>query len=176
MAYLVISTSLNADSKSRVMAREAQKQLSNQDVEAEWLDLAEIPLPMCDGGDAYSDANVVDVGTRIEAAEAIIFATPIYNFACSASAKNLIELTGPKWSGKVVGLLCAAGGPRSYMAIMGLANQLMLDFRCTIVPRFAYAHSAAFVNDVISDEDVTGRIHSLATDLIRFQMGLQKSD
>ena len=77
MAYLVISTSLNADSKSRVMAREAQKQLSNQDVEAEWLDLAEIPLPMCDGGDAYSDANVVDVGTRIEAAEAIIFATPI---------------------------------------------------------------------------------------------------
>jgi FMN reductase len=37
---------------------------------------------------------------------------------------------------KVVGFLCAAGGKSSYMSVMRLANSLMLDFRCLIIPHF----------------------------------------
>ena len=49
---------------------------------------------------------------------------------------NLVELTGRLWENKVVGFLCSAGGPGSYMSIMGLANSLMLDY----APDFAKLH------------------------------------
>ena len=58
--------------------------------------------------------------------------------------KNLVELTGSAWEDKTVGFLCAAGGASSYMSLMGLANSLMLDFRCLIIPRFVYAKGDDF--------------------------------
>jgi NAD(P)H-dependent FMN reductase len=76
----------------------------------------------------------------------IIVATPIYNYDANAAVKNLLELTGSSWEDKTVGFLCAAGGGSSYMSIMGLANSLMLDFRCLIIPRFVYAHGRDFVD------------------------------
>ena len=45
-------------------------------------------------------------------------------------------MAGRAFTGKPVGFVCAAGGRSSYMAVLGLANSLMLDFRCLIVPRF----------------------------------------
>ena len=71
--------------------------------------------------------------------KAILLATPIYNYDVSAAAKNMVELTGSAWRDKTVGFICAAGGTSSYMSVMGLANSLMLDFRCIILPRFVYA-------------------------------------
>jgi FMN reductase len=176
MSYLVISTSLNPNSRSRIMAQEAIRQLSAQGVETEWLDLTETTLPLCDAGACYADPNVQKASSMIENAEGIIVATPIYNYSCSASAKNLIELTGQKWTEKIVGFLCAAGGPGSYMAIMGLANHLMLDFRSVIVPRFSYAQGEAFINGEITDDDVRARIENLAIDVIRFHTGITQQD
>lgn len=176
MSYLVISTSLNPNSRSRIMALEARSQLSAQGVETEWIDLTETQLPFCDAGACYEDPNAQKVATIIENAEGIILATPIYNYSCSASAKNLIELTGQKWTEKVVGFLCAAGGQGSYMAIMGLANHLMLDFRAVIVPRFSYAQGEAFVNGEITDDSVHTRIENLAQDVIRFHTGITPNE
>jgi FMN reductase len=158
------------------MAREALAQLETQGVEATFLDLSETKLPFCDAGACYSDPNTQAVNELIENADGIILSTPIYNYSCSASAKNLVELTGQKWTGKIVGFLCAAGGPGSYMAIMGLANHLMLDFRSVIVPRFAYAQGGAFINDTVEDEYMRGRIEGLARDIIRFHVALSISD
>ncbi len=175
MAYLVISTSLNPNSKSRLLARETLQLLEAHGVEVHWLDLAETRLPFCDGATCYSDPSVQAVSAQIKEAEGVLIATPIYNFDCSASAKNLIELTGQNWAGKVVSFLCAAGGASSYMSIMNLANNMMLDFRCIIVPRFVYAEPNAFEHDAITDEAVRTRLDELATALIRFGSSL-KSD
>jgi hypothetical protein len=41
------------------------------------------------------------------------------------------------------------------MAIMGLANSLMLDFRCLIVPRFVYATGDDFAEDRQPDMHIT---------------------
>jgi FMN reductase len=49
------------------------------------------------------------------------------------------------------------------MAILALANSLMLDFRCVIVPRFVYATGAAFAADgTIVDPDIAARIAQCA--------------
>jgi len=158
MSYLVISSSLNPDSKSYLLAREAERQLRAAGHKVEFLDLRKVKLPMCDGGDVYSRPSVVRVTKKISQATCVLLAVPIYNYDCGAAAKNLIELTGSAWSEKTVGFLCAAGGRASYMSVMGLANSLMLDFRCLVIPRFVYADKTAFKSGAIADDTIVRRI------------------
>lgn len=159
---VIISSSLNSDSNSRILAREAQRVLQQDGHLVTLLDLREHPLPLCDGEVSYAHPNVARVRDFLRDASAIIVATPIYNYDGTAALKNLIELTGPVWENKAVGFLCAAGGMSSYMSIMSLANSLMLDFRSIIVPRFVYATGAAFANGAIRDADQLRRVAELA--------------
>lgn len=173
--YLVISGSLHSDSRSRLLAKAAYQRLlelteshsvavapDTESTEVAWIDLAEIPLPLCDGQRAYSDPNVGRLAEQITHARGILLASPIYNYDINAAVKNLIELTGRAWQDKVVGLMCAAGGSSSYMSLMPLANSLMLDFRCLILPKFVYATGDAFSADEIEDEKIAQRLVELA--------------
>lgn len=174
MSCIVISTSLNPQSKSALLARQAYRILSEKQ-ETEWLDLRELELPQCDGDTAYSHPNVELVSKKIAQASCIFLAVAIYNFDCGSSAKNLVELTGSAWEDKTVAFLCAAGGRSSYMSIMSLANSLMLDFRSLIVPRFVYAEGSAFNDDNISDLEINKRIEQLVVAAIRLDSCLQQS-
>ncbi|HVU25179.1 MAG TPA: NAD(P)H-dependent oxidoreductase, partial [Opitutus sp.] len=136
MNILLVSSSLNPDSKSLVLAREAERVLAAAGHQPTLLDLSALPLPLCDAGPAFDHENVLHADRLVHAADGIIVATPIYNYDANAAVKNLVELTGDAWENKVVGFLCAAGGQSSYMSILAFANSLMLDFRCVIVPRF----------------------------------------
>jgi len=84
-------------------------------------------------------------------------------------AKNLLELTGGSWENKTVGFLCAAGGSSSYMSIMGLANSLMLDFRCLIIPRFVYAKGDDFTAKQQPTAKLAERLTTLAEASIRIR-------
>ena len=170
---LIISSSLSSDSNSRLLAVETQRVLRADGHAAALLDLREYPLPLCDGGAAYADANVARVNEQLHAADAIVIATPIYNYDATGAIKNLIELTGDAWENKVVGFLCAAGGMSSYMSIMALANSLMLDFRSVIVPRFVYATGAAFAEGRIADSSVRERVAELAALTVRLSGALK---
>ena len=158
MPLLVVSTGLGANPKSLLLAREANRVLNADGTAAELLDLREFEFPLCGSPESFSDPNVASGLALVTAADAIILATPVYNYDANAVAKNFIELTGQGWESKVVGFLCTAGGQASYMSIMSLANSLMLDFRCVIVPRFVYATGTAFGGDKITDPDIAARI------------------
>ncbi len=173
MQYLVISCSLNPDSKSRIMAKSALESLESKDATVELIDLATLNLPLCDGGAVYGNPTVQELAAKVEAADGILIATPIYNFDVNAAAKNLIELTGRAWTEKVTGFLCAAGGQGSYMSVMSVANSLMLDFRTVVIPRFVYATGDQFQGDEISDEDLEERIDQMAGELLRFTSALR---
>ena len=171
--YLVISTSLNPNSRSRILAQAAMSLLESQDEEAKYFDLAETKLPACDGAQCYADPNAIAVREAVEAASGILIAGPIYNYDLGAAAKNMIELTGKAWTNKIVGFLCAAGGQGSFMAPMGLANSLMLDFRSFIIPRFVYATGDAFSGNQIADEECDNRIKELVGELVRVSTALK---
>jgi len=168
---LIISSSLKPDSNSRLLAQEAQRLLESEQKTAQFVDLRDFPLPLCDGGAAYGHPLVAELGKLVSAARAIIVATPIYNFAGNAAIKNLIELTGKHWEDKPVAFLCAAGGMGSYMSIMGLANSLMLDYRCLIVPRFVFATGKAFNERRITDPEVTERVARMVRETVRLGDG-----
>jgi FMN reductase len=173
MKYLVVSTSGNPDSNSRKMGRLAFDCMKKAGADCDWLDTRTLKLPMCDADTCYTDPAVIKLAVAIKAAHGILVAAPVYNFDVSASAKNMIELTGEAWNDKIVGFLCAAGGDSSYMSVMAYANSLMLDFRCTIVPRFVYATGEAFNGETVTDKKIAKRIDQLALELIRFVRGLR---
>ena len=173
MNYLVASSSLNPGSRSRLLARAAAGDLADSGAEVDFLDLRETPAPLCDGDSVYAEPATQELAGRVSAADGILLATPIYNFDVNAAAKNLIELTGRAWTDKVVAFACAAGGQGSYMSVMAVANSLMLDFRCFVIPRFVYATGDAFKGDDIEDDEVRERIKQLANELRRVTEALR---
>jgi len=160
--YLIISASLRTASLSRMMAETLRAAYVKLGAGHQVIDLREYVLPLCDGEACYEHPHVTTLSALIERARVIVLATPIYNYAANAAAKNLVELTGSAWENKTVGFLCAAGGGSSYMSIMSLANSLMLDFRCLIIPRFVYAKGDDFSAKKEPTPDLAARIHALA--------------
>jgi FMN reductase len=163
MKILIVSCSLREASLSRVLANRVRENLEEFGAETSFVDLRETELPLCDAGSCYGHPNAIKVKEEVGAADGVIVAGPIYNYTCNAACKNFVELTGKSWENKVVGFLCAAGGDSSYMSIMGLANSLMLDFRCLIVPRFVYITGAAFEDGELVDVSVASRVKELAS-------------
>ena len=174
MSNLIISSSLNPKSRSRLLALIAFNKLKDMGVAVEWLDLADHPIPLCNGDSTYSNSKVKELKEKVQNAKGILFAVPIYNYDVNAAAKNLIELTGDAWTNKVVGFLCAAGGKGSYMSVMSLANSLMLDFRCLIIPRFVYSTGEDFKEGEVIDPKVRDRVSALAKEIDRICIALSK--
>ncbi len=58
---------------------------------------------------------------------------------------------------------------------MSLANSLMLDFRCLILPKFVYAIGSHFDQDRIMDEGVEQRITELGHSLIRLSTAMREN-
>jgi NAD(P)H-dependent FMN reductase len=172
VSILVISGSLRAESRSRVLAQNAFETLQSQKADVSFVDLQDYPLPLCDGGPAYGHENVARIFPHIQKAKVILIGMPIYNYDVNAAIKNLVELTGKNaWEDKTVGFLCAAGGRSSYMSVMHFGNDLMLDFRCVIIPRFVYATGSDFnepPNLTISNPEIQERIQQLTNEAIRF--------
>lgn len=160
---LIVSCSLNPASKSRELAKLLRSHYVHEEYPCEFVDLADYTLPHCDGQTAYDHPQVKMLLEKTQKAEAIIMALPIYNFGVSAAAKNFIELAGTGFEGKVIGFICAAGGQRSYMSIMNLANSLMLDFRCLIVPKFVY------IDPADTPEQTHPRLHELLQTIVRLK-------
>ena len=142
--------------------------------DVEFFNLQENPLPMCDGDECYDLPEVLDFRKKIKNAEGIIMAIPVYNFNASSGAKNIVELGGSMLYDKTFGFLCAAGGRNSYMSVMSLANSLMLDFRCYIIPKFVFATKNDFEEGKIVNPEIKNRIKELGSELVRVSNALSK--
>jgi FMN reductase len=167
MRYLTLSCSLNPESRSRILARMVHKHLEKRPGGAAFVDLQDYQLPLSDAGACYGHPHVIELTPKVREAKGIIVATAIYNYDVNSATKNLLELTGKAWEGKVVGFICAAGGHGSYMSVMPFANSLMLDYRCHIIPRFVYAAPSHIDEETFGDEALNLRIEELAAETQR---------
>ena len=148
------------------------KYLANYLDDTEFFDLQDNPLPMCDGDECYDLPEVLIFREKVKNADGIIMAIPVYNFNVSSGAKNIVELGGRMLYDKTFGFICAAGAKSSYMSVMSLANSLMIDFRCYIIPKFVYATKHDFENEKIVNKDIKERIEELGNELIRVSKAL----
>jgi FMN reductase len=60
------------------------------------------------------------------------------------------------------------------MSVMSLANSLMLDFRCYIIPKFVFATKNDFEEKKIVNPEIKDRIEELGSELIRVSSALGK--
>lgn len=166
----IVSASLNEDSKSRQLARLLHAHAIASGVPASFIDLRDIPLPLA-GSAAHWEAPAAQaLKETLATASHIVLAVPIYNYDVNAAAKNMVELAGDAFTDKVVGFLCAAGGPHSYMSVLSFANTLMLDYRSVIVPRFVYAMPGDWQDPTTLKPDMQRRLEGLLADLSRVQL------
>ena len=172
MGQLIVSCSLSKTSKSAVLAQHLCDAVTSLGDDCDLMDLRKIELPFCDAVSCYEHPNVQKMRQAIAGADAVTIATPIYNYETGGATRNLIALTGQAWLGKTIGFICAAGGQGSYMAVMSLANSLMLDFRCLVGPRFVYATDASFTDGNLTDDEVASRVTELAQELHRIAAAL----
>ena len=96
--YLIISTSLNPNSRSRVLAKRI-KELLDPRVPVTFVDLRDHTLPFCDASTCYAAPDALKLKEQIQNARGISLACPIYNYDVNSAAKNLVELTGDAGKG-----------------------------------------------------------------------------
>ena len=164
---LIISGSLNKNSKSRELAFLAENFFKKKFALTEFIDLVDYEIPLCDGDECYNDKVVKKLKDKILKADSILICGPVYNYDLNAVLRNLIEVTSTAWTGKLLGFICAAGGKNSYMAPIALINNLMLHNRCLIIPRFVYASSSDFNGKDIINNDILDRIEQLVEEAIK---------
>lgn len=166
--HLVISCSLNKNSKSRIMAKYAHSLYPSN---VKFLDLQDMDIPFCDGNDCYDAPITNELKKIIQDSKSILIAAPIYNYDLNAAAKNLMELTGRSWTNKVVGFICAAGGKSSYMSPLSYMNSLMIDYRSIIIPKFVYTDGDGFDDQ----NNITDSIKERIKELVDFSILLSKN-
>lgn len=117
-----IGGSLRPDSYSQQALRVAADRVRSLGAEVEILDLREMKLPFCDGGDEYPDyPDVARLKAAVEQADGLILATPEYHGSVSGVLKNALDLMGfEELSGKVAGLISVLGGQSNSNALNDL--------------------------------------------------------
>lgn len=160
---LVISTSLNPQSISRIVSKQIADDLTSSPYNVRFIDLQEYTLPPCNGAgnNAYEDPSVKTLHDIIAGASAVILAAPIYNFNVGSTVKNLIELTGTPhpalgdgsaWRNKPAGFIFGAGSLASHLAGLPLINSMLVDFKCIVHPHYIVAPGSAVQKGVISPD------------------------
>lgn len=89
-----------------------QQATARSDLAVEVADLAELDLPVIlPGDDPESEvpAPVRRLGKRIDAADAVIIVTPVYNRGYPAALKNAIDWFGTEWHATPIGFVSYGG-------------------------------------------------------------------
>ena len=138
--------------------------------EVEILDLREMNLPFCDGGDDYPDyPDVEKLRDTVKAADGLILATPEYHGSVSGVIKNALDLMSfEHLSNKVTGLISVLGGQSNSNAL----NDLRIIVRWVhgwVIPEQVAVGQAwkAFDNEgKLLDEKLSQRFDQFAQSLV----------
>ena len=158
MSTLLLSTSLDPDSKGKRLARWMTENLSDV-LDLEWIEYKDHPLPDFDNDTIFQSESFAFLHEKIRTSSGVIVVSPIYNWTTCANLKKIVEATGSEnpangqrsaWFDQIVTFVCVAGSPVSYMSYSSLAMGLMLDFKCVINPYQVYATSEDFLDDGLS--------------------------
>ena len=181
LSILGIPGSLRKGSYNRLALRVAQ-QLAPADAKLEIFDLHGIPLFNQDDEQNPPPA-LTEFKRRIRAADAILFATPEYNYGLPGVLKNAIDCASrpygdSAWNGKPVGIISAAagvlGGARAQYHLR--QSFIFLNMYPLNGPEvmIAKAHEKFDANGNLTDETANTLIAQLLQNLVDWTRRLAK--
>ena len=165
-----ITGSLRTDSYSALALQQAIDRVRALGAEAEIIDLREMKLPFCDGGDEYPDYPDVEMmREKVKAADGLILATPEYHGSVSGVLKNALDLMSfEHLSGKVTGAISVLGGQSNSNAL----NDLRIIVRWVhgwVIPEqiaVGQAWQAFDSSGKLKDEKLAQRFDAFAQSLV----------
>ena len=165
-----ITGSLRDGSYSALALEQAVNRVKALGAEVEILDLRDMKLPFCDGGDEYPDYPDVEIlREKVKAADGLILATPEYHGSVSGVLKNALDLMSfEHLSGKVAGLISVLGGQSNSNAL----NDLRIIVRWVhgwVIPEqvaIGQAWQAFDKEGKLTDEKLAKRFDAFAQSLV----------
>jgi FMN reductase len=165
-----ISGSLRPDSYSAQALEIAATRVRALGAEVETLDLRNMNLPFCNGGDEYSDyPDVKKLQTTVKDADGLILVTPEYHGSVSGVLKNALDLMSfDELSDKVTGAISILGGQSNSNALNDLRTILRWVHAWTIPEQIAIgqAWKAFDGQGKLLDEKLSQRFDSFAQSLV----------
>lgn len=132
------------------------------DVQVEFIDLAEVALPLLDeeqhpSSGIYAHAHSLAWSQRIQLLDAFVLVTPEYNSSFSAPMKNALDFLSAEWQRKpvaMVGYGMTSSGTRAVQALLPVVVALgMIPAGYTFLPlRERVEESGRFVSLPRDDE------------------------
>ncbi len=173
-----ITGSLRSDSYSALALQQAINRVQALGAEAEILDLREMKLPFCDGGDKYPDYPDVEVlKSKVKAADGLILATPEYHGSVSGVMKNALDLMSfEHLSGKVTGLISVLGGQSNNNALNDLRIIIRWVHGWVIPEQIAIGQAWQVFNPEgkFTDKKLSERFDSFAQSLVENTIKLRQ--
>jgi FMN reductase len=107
-----IAGSLRPDSYSQVALKVAIQKVQDLGAAVEILDLRQMQLPFCNGGDEYPQyPDVQRLQDAVSSADGLILVSPEYHGSVSGVLKNALDLLSfDELAGKVAGFISILGG------------------------------------------------------------------
>jgi len=164
-----IAGSLRPDSYSQQALQLAAERLKKLGAEVEILDLRELNLPFCHGGDDYSDyPDVLRLQNAVREADGLILSTPEYHGSVSGVLKNALDLMSfDQLSNKVTGLISVLGGQSNSNALNDL-RVIMRWVHAWVIPEqvaIGQAWKAFDTDGTLLDESLSKRFDQFAQSL-----------
>jgi FMN reductase len=165
-----IAGSLRPDSYSQMALEVAAEKVHKLGAEVEILDLRELKLPFCDGGDDYPNyPDVQRLQAAFNSADGMILVSPEYHGSISGVLKNALDLMSfDQLSGKVAGFISILGGQSNSNTLNDLRVILRWVHAWSIPEQVAIGQAwQAFTPEgKISDEKLSQRLDKFAESLV----------
>lgn len=155
MNTLIISSSLSETSRSFILCMEIHNLLKKEGVNAELLDAREMELLPFHKGITPSMEKLTE---KVVKADNIIFGMGVHCYSVNDGLKIILDSCCEGAEGKFFGIVCAAGGERSYLSTMHLTQICMNEWRMIQFPRIVYATGKDFTDNKVLNNDLKERI------------------
>ena len=155
MNTLILSSSLSPNSRSFLLCKAVEQELIAKGDNITFVDSRDIPMQPTHRGVTL---EMETIAKQVEKADNIIFGMGVHCYSVNDALKILLDTCFGKATGKFFGILCAAGGERSYLSTMHLTQICMNEWRMIQLPRIVYATGKDFKENTITSTEVLERI------------------
>ena len=166
MNTIILSSSLSKNSKSYILCKYVEKEFRKKGIKTKLIDARQIYI------NPYHLEKTKDldkITEEIKNCDNIIIGMGVHNYSINDNLKIILDNCFEEATGKFFGIVCAAGGERSYLSTQHLTQICMNEWRMIQLPKIIYATKSKFIEQDKITNDMIERIKEFTEDF--YQIG-----
>ena len=164
MNTLIISSSLSNESKSFLLCKAVEEEFRMKNTNCTLIDLRKMHIQACHLGITKDMQLLTEI---INKTDNIIIGMGVHCYSFNDSLKIVLDNCFNGATEKFFGIVCAAGGEKSYLSTMHLTQICMNEWRMIQLPRIVYATTKDFKKDKINSIETENRIKLFAEEFYK---------